>query len=66
MSEKRVRNDKSVQHLRGAKLREFKRQEFQRLMATIPPDTRDLTSRIAGDPLPGRSHLDRKRMQADG
>ena len=24
-----------------------------------PPDTRDLTARILGDPLPGRSHLDR-------
>ena len=26
-----------------------------------PPDTRDLTSRFMGDPLPGRSYLDRMR-----
>lgn len=28
-----------------------------------PPDTRDLTARILGDPLPGRSYLDRKKQQ---
>ena len=26
-----------------------------------PPDTRDLTARFMGDPLPGRSYLDRMR-----
>lgn len=26
-----------------------------------PPDTRDLTARLLGDPLPGRSYLDRMR-----
>src|SRR5215207_5277888 len=29
-----------------------------RLMALIPDDTRSLTSRVCGDPLPGRSALD--------
>jgi hypothetical protein len=29
-----------------------------RLMEMIPPDTRDLTARLFGDPLPGRSALD--------
>jgi hypothetical protein len=29
-------------------------------LAEIPPDTRNLTQRIAGDPLPGRSALDRR------
>lgn len=29
-----------------------------RLIAQIPPDTRDLTARLLGDPLPGRSALD--------
>lgn len=28
------------------------------LVADIPPDTRDLTGRICGDPLPGRRALD--------
>lgn len=32
-------------------------------LAEIPPDTRSLTARLAGDPLPGRSALD-KRQQA--
>jgi hypothetical protein len=30
-----------------------------------PPDTRDLTGRILGDPLPGRSYLDRMRAQQE-
>ena len=30
-----------------------------------PPDTRDLTGRILGDPLPGRSYLDRMKAQQD-
>lgn len=30
-----------------------------RLSAEIPDDTRDVTARIMGDPLPGRSALDR-------
>lgn len=30
-----------------------------------PPDTRDLTARILGDPLPGRSYLDRMRAQQE-
>ena len=33
-------------------------ERIQRLRATIPPDTRDLTGKIFGDPLPGRSALD--------
>jgi AraC-like DNA-binding protein len=32
-------------------------------LAEIPPDTRSLTARLAGDPLPGSSALD-KRQQA--
>ena len=30
-----------------------------------PPDTRNLTQRICGDPLPGRSYLDRMRAQQE-
>ena len=40
-------------------------QDFKRLKASIPPDTRDNTGRLCGDPLPGRSSLDRKRAQGD-
>ena len=29
-------------------------------LAEIPPDTRDLTAQVFGDPLPGRSALDRR------
>lgn len=37
---------------------EEKLERVKRLRATIPPDTRDLTGKIFGDPLPGRSALD--------
>lgn len=39
------------------------RRDAMRLMAQIPDDTRDLTGRIFGDPLPGRSALDMKMME---
>lgn len=39
--------------------------EVARLLAAIPPDTRDLTARVMGDPLPTRSALYRK-MHGDG
>lgn len=32
----------------------------KKLLRQIPPDTRGLTARIAGDPLPGRSALDQQ------
>lgn len=31
------------------------------LLSKVPSDTRGLTARMCGDPLPGRSALDRKR-----
>lgn len=31
-------------------------------LAEIPPDTRSLTGMLFGDPLPGRSALDKRRM----
>jgi|SRR6185295_5606338 len=33
------------------------REDAERLMLLIPVDTRDLTGRLMGDPLPGRSAL---------
>ena len=32
---------------------------WKRQMAAFPADTRNLTARVCGDPLPGRSALDR-------
>lgn len=36
------------------------RHQAERLMEDVPADTRNLTQRIMGDPLPGRSALDRR------
>lgn len=35
-------------------------EELDALIAAIPDDTRNLTARFCGDPLPGRSALDRR------
>lgn len=35
--------------------------DAKRQLAALPPDTRDFTARLFGDPPPGRSALDRKR-----
>ncbi len=40
---------------------EAKRHEYEARRREIPRDTRDLTGRILGDPLPGRSALAKKR-----
>lgn len=37
--------------------------DFVSLVSRVPEDTRGLTARICGDPLPGRSALDQKRLQ---
>lgn len=34
--------------------------DAERLLKAIPPDTRDLTGRICGDPLPGRRAIDKQ------
>lgn len=36
----------------------------ERLLREVPLDTRGFTARVLGDPLPGRSALDRKREAA--
>lgn len=38
--------------------------QARKLMEFIPYDTRNLTARICGDPLPGRSALDRQHRGA--
>jgi hypothetical protein len=35
------------------------REDGERRLREIPPDTRDLTARLMGDPIPGRRALDR-------
>lgn len=37
------------------------KRDAERRLREVPPDTRDLTARICGDPLPGRSALDRRK-----
>lgn len=37
------------------------RHSAESLMDDVPADTRDLTARMLGDPLPGRSALDQKK-----
>lgn len=37
------------------------RQMAERLMRQVPRDTRDLTGRVFGDPIPGRSALDQRQ-----
>jgi len=60
-------NETRIGHiLRGRALYEAKREEFRRALESVPADTRDLTARLCGDPLPGRSAYDRARMQANG
>lgn len=38
--------------------------EGERRLLSVPRDTRDLTARFCGDPLPGRSALDHKHEMA--
>jgi hypothetical protein len=52
-SKKRERDWRSVSMSQSDKADGYKK------LAEIPPDTRDLTAKICGDPLPGRSALDR-------
>jgi len=40
--------------------------EAQRQLAHLPADTRDLTARVFGDPLPGRSALDKLSSDIGG
>ena len=39
------------------------REEAAAAIASVPADTRDLTARVLGDPLPGRSVLDKRSAQ---
>ena len=66
----RVRAEKARQHYRNRSridagietIDREARKDAARLRQQIPPDTRSLTARIAGDPLPGRSALDQQQV----
>jgi len=48
----------------GSAVRAADRDDFYDHLAEIPPDTRDLTGRILGDPIPGRRAIDRRNQGA--
>jgi len=52
---------KSIDPLPMADETRRRRAELEALMDAIPQDTRSKTARLAGDPLPGRSALDKLR-----
>lgn len=45
-------------------MRDDAKTDGERLLREVPADTRTPMQRALGDPLPGRSALDRKRMEA--
>lgn len=60
-AERRRRMDNRHQGKVGAVSSRVDADIVDRLVAQIPRDTRDLTGVVFGDPLPGRSALDRRR-----
>lgn len=48
-----------IEHWGSSMSPEAKRDGYRRL-AEIPPDTRDNTARLMGDPLPGRRAIDKR------
>lgn len=60
-SSKARTNPESSPSLQAALAR---KRELAEKLATIPEDTRDMTARLMGDPLPGRSSLDLMRGRA--
>jgi hypothetical protein len=57
----RYRGDVPTYHVAGE--RGIGRDEAERVIATVQPDTRSRFARFMGDPLPGRSALDRRTSQ---
>lgn len=47
--------------VRDYRLRKAKDDEYEARKSEVPTDTRTLTQTLLGDPLPGRSALDRRR-----
>lgn len=68
--EYRAAQIRSVKHADGyvnmnrvSEVRRSRRDEADRRMAEIPEDTRSVSQRIMGDPLPGRSALDNRNAR---
>jgi len=71
--ERELRVNKERKRIKSAEERIARPRTYQKLHDAVvkievlgelpPPDTRDLTARFMGDPLPGRSYLDRMKQQ---
>jgi hypothetical protein len=59
-----IRNARATRGYRGEPKMRLSPEETKLALATVPSDTRDLTSRLLGDPLPGRSALAKMRANA--
>lgn len=59
-----ARHRREQGHARGQAGLRMPPEEVEAAMRTIPPDTRTLAARWMGDPLPGRSALDKKKAMA--
>lgn len=62
-----ARDDSSgvnYEHREQPAVGEAKSHEYEARYREVPEDTRDLTGRIFGDPLPGRSELARKQRHS--
>jgi len=61
----RKTNEKKSRDTTGVKPRSYEKPQPKVIVAgeLEPPDTRDLTGRMFGDPLPGRSYLDRMKAK---
>jgi hypothetical protein len=59
-----LRNRADVRAIRGVHVPDMTtaaKRDAERLLREVPPDTRDLTSRICGDPVKGRRAIDRRQ-----
>lgn len=54
-----ARRAAGVTRYQYAEHRSKAKRDGERLLKTIPEDTRDLTARLMGDPLPGRRAIDK-------
>jgi transposase-like protein len=58
------KSGKPASHVSPMVYSKFSQADIDRLLRTVPRDTRSMSARAFGDPLPGRSALDRKRQSA--
>ena len=58
-----IRQARHMRAFRGEHQSRLSAAEARAAIEAVPPDTRSTTSRLLGDPLPGRSALDRRTYQ---